>query len=84
MKSSKAMILAAMDANFSNCVEKPDKFRTKNLSSIMNEMIYETNHILNCRYEIKYSYDPHSYGRNFSNCAYRSLKNSGLQREMNP
>ena len=34
----------------------------------MNGLIYEMNHILNCGYEIKYIYDPRSYGRNFSNC----------------
>ena len=27
-----------------------------------NEMIYEMNHILNCGYEIKWSFDPRSYG----------------------
>ena len=37
-------------------------------SESMNKMIYEVNHILNCGYEIKQSYDPRSYGRNFSNC----------------
>ena len=31
-------------------------------------MIYEMNHILNCEHEIKRSYDPRSYERNFSNC----------------
>ena len=31
-------------------------------------MIYEMNHILNCGYVIKGSYDPRSYERNFSNC----------------
>ena len=31
-------------------------------------MIYEMNHALNCGYEIKWSYDPRSYERNFSNC----------------
>ena len=31
-----------------------------------NEMIYERNHTLNCGYEIKWSYDPRSYERNFS------------------
>ena len=31
-------------------------------------MIYEMNHILNCGYEIKWSYDRRSYERNFSNC----------------
>ena len=35
---------------------------------INDEEIYEMNHILNCRYEIKWSYDPCSYERNFSNC----------------
>ena len=33
-----------------------------------NEMIYEMNHILNCGYEIKCSYDPRSYNAIFSNC----------------
>ena len=28
MKSSKAMILVVMNAIFSNCIEKPEKFRT--------------------------------------------------------
>ena len=32
-----------------------------------NEMIYEMSHTLNCGYEIKSSYDPRSYERNFSN-----------------
>ena len=27
----------------------------------MDEMVYEINHILNCGYEIKWSYDPRSY-----------------------
>ena len=31
-----------------------------------NEMIYEMSHTLNCGYEIKWSYDPRSYERNFS------------------
>ena len=44
-----------MYANYSNCVT-------------MNEEIYEMNRILNCGYEIKKSYDPRSYGHNFSNC----------------
>ena len=35
---------------------------------LMNEMIYEINHTLNYGYEIKLSYDPRSYVRNFSNC----------------
>ena len=43
-----------------------------------NEMISEINHILNCGYEIKCSYDPRSYERNFSNCVERpeKLRNS--------
>ena len=31
-------------------------------------MIYEMNDILNCGYEIKWNYDPHSYERNISDC----------------
>ena len=30
--------------------------------------MYEMNHILNCGYEIKWSYDPGSYEHNISNC----------------
>ena len=41
------------------------------------------NHLLNCRYEIKWGYDPYSYERNFNNCVGISLKNSGLQRDLN-
>ena len=36
------------------------------IKGLMDEMIYEINHILNYRYGIKWSYDPHSH--NFSNC----------------
>ena len=36
----------------------------------MDEMIYEMNHILNRGYEIKLSYDPRSYGQNFSAVQY--------------
>ena len=32
----------------------------------MNEMIFEMNHILNCGYEIKWSYDPRSYEHNLA------------------
>ena len=32
-----------------------------------NEMIYEMTHTFNWGYEIKWSYDPRSYERNFSN-----------------
>ena len=32
-----------------------------------NGMIYEMRHTLNCGYEIKWSYDPRSYERSFSN-----------------
>ena len=33
---------------------------------------YEMNHILNCRYEIKWSYDPRSYECNFNNIWFTS------------
>ena len=51
---------------------------------LLNEMIYEMNHILNCGYEINSSYDPYSYERNFNNCVDISLKISGLQQGLNP
>ena len=34
---------------------------------LIDEMIYEINHILNCGYEVKPSYYPCSYERNFHN-----------------
>ena len=39
-----------------------------------DEMINEIDHILNCGYEIKLSYDPCSYERNFFNCAEKPEK----------
>ena len=33
------------------------------MNELTNEMIYETNHILNFGYKIKWSCDPRSYGR---------------------
>jgi len=35
---------------------------------LMDEMIHEINHILNCGYEFKSSYYPRSYESNFRNC----------------
>ena len=40
----------------------------------MNEMIYKMNHILTFGYEIKQSFDPRSYERNFSNCVEKPEK----------
>ena len=37
-------------------------------------------HIMNCRYEIKVSYDPCSYERNFCNCAEKPEKFRTLRR----
>ena len=37
------------------------------LRMVYDKMIYEMNFILNCGYEIKWSYDPRSYKRNSSN-----------------
>ena len=36
--------------------------------------IHEINHTLKCRYEIKWSYAPRSYERNFSNCVEKTGK----------
>ena len=33
-----------------------------------NEITHEMNHLFNCGYKIKWSYDPRSYERNLSNC----------------
>ena len=37
------------------------------MNELTNEMIYEMTHTFNWGYEIKWSYDPRSYERNFSN-----------------
>ena len=50
---------------------------------LMDEMICEINHILNCGYEIKRSYDPRSCERNFSNFV-KLPENLRLQRGLNP
>ena len=40
----------------------------------MDEMIGKVNKIMNWKYEIKWSCDPHSYKHNFSNCVENSEK----------
>ena len=42
--------------------------RTRTGLNINDEMIYENGSYMNCGYEIKWSYDPRSYERNFCNC----------------
>ena len=46
--------------------------------------MYEMNHILNCGYEIKGSYDPGSYERNFSTCVEKKPEKFRTSTEFKP
>ena len=51
---------------------RADRLRVRMFPWWINQWTYKMNHTLNCGYEIKWSYDPRTYQRNFSNCVEKS------------